>query len=315
MTGFAGLVLRRAVVAALLVLLVSSASVILLRLAPGDHLSGFGEDPAVWKAERERLCLDCPLLQQYGRWLGHAVRLDLGESVMYRRPVRALLAERVGNSVLLGASALALATAIGVPLGILTGTRKRGAFPLVLRAVTTVLLSIPSLILSLVLILLAARTGWFPVGGSPPEGAGFVESIRYLALPAIALALPVAAHLERIQSRAMAEALAEPCIAAALARGVPRWRVVCRHAVRLSLTPVLGIYGAIIGTLISGSFVVEWVMSWPGLGSLMVEGLRARDAYLVAGCTAAGAMFLAIGVFISDVALAAVDPRVHQAAS
>jgi peptide/nickel transport system permease protein len=313
-SGFAGLVLRRAIVAALLVLLVSSVSVILLRLAPGDHLSGFGEDPAVWKAERERLCLDCPVLQQYGRWLGHAVLLDLGESVMYRRPVRDLLAERVGNTVLLGASALVVATAIGVPLGILTGSRKRGALPFLLRASTTVLLSIPSLILSLVLLLVAVRTGWFPVGGLPPDGAGLLETVRHLALPAIALALPVAAHLERIQSRAMEEALGEPCITAALARGVPRRRVVWRHAVRLSLTPVLGIYGAIIGTLISGSFVVEWVMSWPGLGSLMAQGLRARDAYLVAGCTAAGSVFLALGVFVSDVALAAIDPRVKQGA-
>jgi peptide/nickel transport system permease protein len=216
--------------------------------------------------------------------------------------------------VLLGTSALVAATAIGVPLGIVTGSRRRGAAPFVLRAITTVLLSIPSLILSLVLLLIAARTGWFPLGGIPAEGAGALESLRYLALPVIALALPVAAHLERIQARAMEDALAEPCIAAALARGVPRWRVVWRHGLRLSLTPVLGIYGAIIGTLISGSFVVEWVMSWPGLGSLMVEGLRARDAYLVAGCTAAGALFLAIGVFVADVALAAVDPRAQQGA-
>jgi peptide/nickel transport system permease protein len=313
-TGFGRYVLQRAVIAALLVLLVSSASIILLRLAPGDHLSEIGVDPALRQAERERLCLDCPLLQQYGRWLGHAVRLDLGESAKYRRPVRDLLAERLGNSVLLGASALVAATAIGVPLGIVTGSRRRGGTPVVLRAITTVLLSIPSLIMSLVLLLFAARTGWFPLGGIPPDGAGILESLRHLALPVIALALPVAAHLERIQSRAMEDGLAEPCIAAALARGVPRWRVVWRHALRLSLTPVLGIYGAVIGTLISGSFVVEWVMSWPGLGSLMVEGLRARDAYLVAGCTAAGAMFLALGVFLADIALAAVDPRAPQGA-
>jgi hypothetical protein len=108
-------------------------------------------------------------------------------------------------------------------------------------------------------------------------------------LPAVALALPVAASLERLQSAAFREALADPSVAAARARGIPRGRLLWRHAWRLSLKPVLAIYGIIVGSVLSGSFAVEIVTSWPGLGALTFEALRARDLYLVAGCAAAGA--------------------------
>jgi peptide/nickel transport system permease protein len=176
----------------------------------------------------------------------------------------------------------------------------------------------PSLVTSLVLLLVAARTGWFPAGGLPriPPDASAYEtmaiSARYLFLPTLAVALPIAAAMERLQSRAIQEALDNPCIIAALARGVPRTRVVWHHALRLSLKPVLAIYGIIIGSALSGSFVVEIVMSWTGLGDLMYQALQARDLYLVAGCAAAGSCGLALGILLSDLALVAVDPRVGE---
>ena len=110
-----------------------------------------------------------------------------------------------------------------------------------------------------------------------------------MVVPTLALALPVAAVLERLQSESIAGALAQPAALAARARGVPRHRVVWRHAWRQSLGPILAIYGIIVGTLFSGSFAVEIVTSWPGLGELMRQALIARDTYLVAGCAAAGA--------------------------
>jgi peptide/nickel transport system permease protein len=305
---------RRLVTAALLVVVAASAVLVLARAAPGDHLSGFDIDPRVVAEERSRLGLDRPLYVQYGSWLSRAVRFDLGESVRYPgRRVSTLVRERARNSAVLGICALIVATAIGIPLGMFTGARRRGAAVALVRLVSFLLLSVPSLVMSLLLMFVAARTGWFPVGGVPPADASWAELGRHLVLPVLALALPVAASLERLQSRAMEDALAEPSIAAALARGIPRGRAVARHAWRLSLTPVLAVYGIAIGTLISGSFVVELVMSWHGLGMLMFDALVARDAQLAAGCTIAGAMALATGVLIADVALAAVDPRVRGA--
>lgn len=305
---------RRAITAFLLVLLASSAALMIARLAPGDHLDVFDLGPAAAAAERQRLGLDRPVATQYVEWLRQLARLDLGESARYPgRPVAALIRERAGNSIVLGCLALALATLIGVPLGVVTGSRRGGALVTLAQGSTIVLLSIPPIVLSLVLLLLASRTGWFPLGGLP-GGRAPADAARYFVLPVLALALPVAATLERLQARSMRQTLGEPSIVAARARGLPRWRLVWRHAFRLSLGPVLSVYGVIIGALISGSFVVEYVMTWPGLGRLMYDALIYRDGNLVAGCAATGAALLALGVLVSDIARAAADPRLEDAA-
>ena len=310
--------LRRALFAALLVFVVSSASLVLAHLAPTDD--AFGTDPAILAAERHRLGFDRPLTEQYADWLTRSLRFDFGESLRFRRPVAALIRERASNTALLGASALTLATVIGIPLGVFTGSRRRGLLAALARGTSIAVLSVPPLVTSLVLLVLAARTGWFPAGGLPmvPSGAGWLQTAaittRFLLLPSFALALPIAASLERLQSRSLSDALAEPCVRAAIARGVPERRVIWKHALRLALKPVLAIYGITIGSVLSGSFIVEIVMSWQGLGDLMYQALQARDLYLVAGCAAAGSCCLAFGILMSDLALAAVDPRVEELA-
>ena len=315
-TGLRRYFLRRFGFAVLLVFAVSSASLLLARLAPPED--GLGGDREFLAAERHRLGLDKPLVEQYIDWLGRSLRFDFGESLRFRRPVAALIRERAGRTALLGFSALALATLVGIPLGVLTGSRRDGPLTSAVQVASIVVLSLPSLVTSLVLLLVAARTGWFPAGGLPtvPTDADLIQSIsvvaRYLLLPTIALALPMAATLERLQSRAIRDALRDPCIIAAFARGVPRQRVVWRHAFRIGLKPVLAIYGIMIGTALSGSFVVEIVMAWRGLGDLMYQALQSRDLYLVAGCAAAGSCGLALGILVSDLALAAVDPRVED---
>src|SRR4029077_9300017 len=127
-------------------------------------------------------------------------------------------------------------------------------------------------------------------------------------------ALPVAAALERLQSQSIAESLRRPSAMAARARGIPDRRVVWRHGWRQSLGPILAIYGVIVGSLFSGSFAVEIVTSWPGLGALMRDALMVRDTYVVAVCAAAGAVCLAAGVLAGDIAHALADPRVRGAA-
>ena len=311
--GLLTYLVRRLLLAALLVFVVSSAALMLVEFAPGDSVDVFDLDPAAAAAERQRLGLDRPLLVRYGDWLGRAMRLDLGESVKYGRPVRQLVAERAWKTALLGATALLLATLVGVPAGIITGSRQNFGTALA-RALSLIFVSVPPLVTSLALLLLAARTGWFPVGGFAAGGdsTSAWTTLTYLVLPAIALALPIAASLERLQSQAMHEALADPSVRAALARGCSFRRVVWRHALKLSLKPVLAIYGVIVGSVLSGSFAVEIVTSWPGLGALMYEALVSRDLYLVAGCAAAGSIFLALGILLADVALALVDPRIEE---
>ncbi|MDE3156137.1 MAG: ABC transporter permease [Acidobacteriota bacterium] len=309
--------LRRLVFALLMVFVVTSVSLLLTRLAPGDFAAeafGLGANPQTVARARARYGLDQPILTQYEAWLDRAVHLDFGTSLLYGRPVAELIPQRAANSALLAVAALALATFIGLPLGVVTGSRP-GRLSGAIRFASLVTLSMPPLITSLLFVFIAARTGWFPIGGMRSldvSGAGAAgDLLWHLTLPALALALPVAAMFERLQSQAMAETMEQPFVRAALARGVPPGRLVWRDALKVALRPCASVYGLVVGTLLSGSFVVEIVTAWPGLGRLMYDGLRARDVYLVAGCAAAGALFLAAGSLLSDLALAAVDPRVR----
>ncbi len=313
---------RRLFFSALLVLVVASAALWLTRLAPGDFTTAdaaLQTDAATRAAMRARYGLDQPIVFQYVAWLRRAATLDLGTSFLYTRPVGDIIGERAANTAILALAALVLATLTGVPLGVFTGSRRGGLVPAVVRGATLVVLSLPPLLMSLLLVFVAARTGWLPVGGMTSAGASdgpgvarLLDVLWHLPVPALALALPLAATLERLQSQAIADTLQEPFILAALARGLSPSRVLWHHAWRVSLRPVAAVYGIIVGSLLGGSFVVEIVTSWPGLGRLMYDALRARDVFLVAGCAGVGAAFLAVGTLLSDLLLAVADPRVRD---
>lgn len=306
---------RRLVGAGLFVLVVASITFALARLAPDavdDVLDMTAEEIAVRRAERG---LDRPWYVQYGQWLAGLPRFDLGESALFSRPVAGLVAERAGNTAILAVSALLLATLLGIPAGRFTGASRTWAARAV-RLASLLLLSLPPLIASIGLLALAALTGWLPAGGMANgdlRGAAWlVDLLRHLLVPTLALALPLAATLERVQSRALAEAAAQPFVSASRARGRRRGEALRLHAWPVSLAPVLGVYGVIVAALFSGSFVVEVITSWPGLGQLLFEALRARDVWLVAGCGAAGACFLAVATLGTDLAHALLDPRTME---
>jgi peptide/nickel transport system permease protein len=301
---------RRLAFAFFLVFAVSSASLVLARLAPGDFAAqtvGLGGRREAVAQARERYGLNRSIVEQYRVWIAGAARLDFGQSLLFDRPVADLIPERAANTAILAVTALVVATLIGLPLGVVTGSRPSGLLTGVIRAASLVLLSMPPLLTSLFLVFAAARTGWLPVGGmTATDGGGL---LRHLVVPVAALALPLAALFERLQSQAMSEVIGQSYMLATRARGVPLSRAIWRDGLKGALGPVSAVYGLVIGTLLSGSFAVETITAWPGLGQLMLDALRARDVYLVAGCAAAGSVFLAIGTLVSDAALALVDPR------
>ena len=296
--------LRRVLAAVVLVFAVASLAQLLAELAPGDYAGQFGLSPEQIAVQRHDLGLDLPVGEQYVRWLRRTLALDLGQSFQYRVPVLDLLKVRAANTAVLALAALVVATLIGIPSGVFTGSRG-GGLARCLRGASLVLLSVPPLISSIVLLTIAARTGWLPVSG--------MGGPSHFVVPTLALALPFAAMIERLQSQSLGDALNRPSAMAARARGIPEARIVWRHAWRQSLGPILAIYGVIVGSLFGGSFAVEIVTQWPGLGGLMAQALMARDTYLVAGCAAAGAAFLAAGVLAADVAHAMTDPRIGSA--
>jgi len=303
-------IVRRLLFAVVLVFAVSSASLMLARFAPGDYVTGTlglnASQRAVDEA-RARYGLNRSFGAQYRDWLVGALHLDFGQSMQYDRPVTDLIPERALNTGILAVTALVVATLVGLPLGIVTGTRRRGVVPAAIRAASLVLLSMPPLLTSLFLVFAAAKSGWLPAGGmTSSSGEGLLS---HMIVPVAALALPLIAMFERLQSQAMSETIGQPYVLATFGRGVPPARVIWRDALKNALRPIASIYGLVVGTLLSGSFAVETVTAWPGLGQLMLNALRARDVYLVAGCAAAGSIFLAIGTLMSDAALAIVDPR------
>ena len=303
-------------------MVVSSASLVLARLAPGDVTAQLGPfaTPSEIEATRARFDLNRSPLEQLTLWGSRALRFEFGESFLYNRPVRGLIGRAAANTAALALVALTAATLVGIPLGIFTGSR-RGAAAAFVRAASLVFLSVPPLLTSLFLVFIAATTRLLPPGGMTTAGvlemswsAWVLDVARHLPLPALALALPIAATFERLQSQSITDALHQPFTVAALARGVAPRDVIVRHAWPVSLRPICAVYGLAIGALLSGSFVVEFVTAWPGLGRLMYEALRARDVYLVAGCAAMGGFFLAFGSLVGDLLLAAADPRVREAA-
>lgn len=316
----ARLLARRLLFAGVLIALTSSSALFLARLAPGDMTSQLGPfaSPVDIENTRTRFNLDRSPISQWGLWVSRAMRLDFGESFLYNRPVAPLVVRAAGNTALLGVVSLLLATLAGLSLGVFTGARS-GTLPMLVRSVSLVCVSLPPLVTSLALVFLAARTGWLPAGGMVSSTASdqtwsvwMLDVLRHLPVPVLALALPMAATFERLQSQSMADAVHQPFVLAAIARGVPATRALLRHAWPSSLRPICGVYGLAIGALLSGSFIVEFVTAWPGLGRLTFEALRARDVYLVAACAASGAAFLALGTMTGDLLLAAADPRVRQ---
>jgi peptide/nickel transport system permease protein len=313
---------RRLLSAVMVVFVAASATLVLSAAADGDYFSiafGFGRSPRTVASARAALGFDRPVSAIYLAWLTRAARLDFGTSLTHQRPVGPLVAERAARTAVLAIAALAIVTLLGVPFGMLTGSRP-GPSASVVRAVSSVCLSVPPLIAAILLVAVAAFTGILPTGGMTTlsmEETGWLAWARDVAwhvpLPALALALPFVAMLERVQSQAITQALAEPSMTAAMARGLSYRQMLWRHAWRLAAKPVAALAGIIAGTLLSGSFAVELVTSWPGLGRLTYDALVNRDIYLAAGCAAAAAVFLECGIVASDLLLAAVDPRIAAA--
>jgi peptide/nickel transport system permease protein len=304
--------LTRILSSLLLVWLVASCAFLLIAVGPAPLAIGASPE------EVEALCretgADRPLVERYLRWLGGALRGDLGTSSLYRAPVAPMVAERAANTAVLALAALALALLIGLPPAIHAARRPASFLSRTIRAASLAMLSVPPFVGALALVFLAARTGWLPLGGMTSGAdlsglAWMVDVLWHLPVPALALALPLAATFERQQAAALAEALALPAVQNARAKGVPPRRVVYAHAWRLSLKPVAALGGLALAALLGGAFVVETISAWPGLGRLIHDAVRARDLALVSGCAIAGSALLAAGIVLSDLLVAWLDPR------
>ena len=294
-------------------------------MAPGNYVDEMRLNPQIspeaLASLRARYQLDQPLPVRYARWLVSLAHGELGYSFAYNTPVAPLLWVRARNTLLLTLTATLITWALALLLGIWSA-QTLGRLPdRALSLASAALLAIPDLVLALGLLILAARSGKFPTGGLVSvnfEALSLFEKVRDLAnhmtLPIAALVLTTLPVLVRHIRSAMAEVLDAPFLRAAAAHGIPRRKLVYRYALRAAAHPLISLFGFSVGTLLSGSLLVETVMSWPGLGPLLLEAILARDSYVVIGGVLFSMLFLVLGNFLADLLLFWADPRIRARA-
>lgn len=313
---------RRLFHAFLVLLGVSSLTFVFAEVAPGDVLDELRLDPrisaATLAALRDQYGLDQPLPLKYAQWLGSVARGELGFSVTHGGPVGPLLWRRAGNTLMLTVPAVALAWLIAIVFGAWAAARKGQWGDRATAAATTTLLSVPDLLLALIFLLLAVRTGWFPTGGMVSLNfdhldawGKFTDVISHFFLPVMAVTLAGLPVLIRHVRASLIEVLDAPFIHTARAQGIPESRLLFRDALRAAANPLISLLGLSIAALLSTSLVIETILSWPGLGPLLLDAVVARDLHVVVGAVTCSTLLLVAGSLIADGLLLLADPRIR----
>jgi peptide/nickel transport system permease protein len=301
-------VLRRLLTGIGVLLGATALSFFVIRVVPGDAvttlLGGTPTTPEVAAQLREQFHLDRPVLVQYGLYmwaLGHG---DLGTSMQSRHPVWTDISTRLPSTLKLTGLATLLSLVFGIGLGVASSFLDRGPLARLVTLLQFAAVSMPSFWLGLILItIFSFRFGWFPATGD--------RDLRSLVLPAITLALPAAAVIAQLLRDGIVETLAEPYIATARAKGLRERNVRLGHAVRNALIPVITVSGAIVGSLLTGSVVIETVFARPGVGRLAVMAITNKDLPVVQGVVLlAAATYLVVNLIV-DLIYAVVDPRIR----
>ena len=301
---------------------VSVLTFLFVGLAPGNFLDEMRLNPQISSESLARLRsqyeIDQPLPARYFRWARSVAKGEWGYSFSYNTPVAPLIMARARNTLLLTGSATLLTWLIALPLGIISAESRRGWIDRITSFVTNILLATPDLLLALSLLLLAVHTRWLPAGGMESLRAGhlagwakFKDTASHFVAPVIVLVLGSLPTLFRHTRAAMTEALESPYIRSARAHGLRRWRIILRHVLPVAANPLISFFGLYVGWLLSASLLVEVVMSWPGLGPLLLEAILGRDIYVVVGAVMFSSIFLLLGAMLSDALLYAVDPRIR----
>ncbi|MFQ6102877.1 MAG: ABC transporter permease [Candidatus Glassbacteria bacterium] len=317
-------ILRRLLHAIPLILLICLFSFFLIDIAPGDFLSQMSLDPQVSQqsieAMRTRFGLDKPWYVQYFLWLKNVLlHLDFGHSLSYKVPVFSLIKSRLFNTLLLTLAAAFVTWVMAIPFGILAAWKRNTFLDRSLSVVSYFGLSMPEVLSALLLLFFAARSGYFPTGGmrsidheAMSLAGKMFDILHHLMLPALVLGIvPVASRMRQMRANLL-EALGADYVTYARAKGLPERIVVLRHALRGALNPMVTLFGYTIASLLSGSLLVEVIMSWPGIGRLTVESLKAQDLYLTMGAVLTSSVMLILGNLLADLLLALLDPRIRE---
>jgi peptide/nickel transport system permease protein len=295
---------------------------LIIHLSPGDYISMQMENPQMRPEAIERMRhnfgLDQPWYLQYLKYVGRIVlHGDFGESFSRHQPVFAVIRQGLFNTLLLAGAAAVFTWALAIPLGIVAAVRQHTWTDRSAGFLAFLGLSVPEVLFALVAVFLAAKTRLLPIAGmhsidyddmSLPGKAW--DLARHLLLPAVVLGSSAMAGRMRQMRGNLLEVLRADYVTTARAKGLPERQVIWRHAVRNAINPLITLFGYTLGSLLAGSFVVEIIADWPGLGRLTLEAFTTRDMYLVMGSLIMGTVMLVLGNLVSDVLLALADPRI-----
>lgn len=321
-------IIRRVLGAIPLVLGVATIIFFILSLAPGDPIASLihpGMSADAIEALRIRLGLDQPIHIRYVKWIGAFLQGDFGYSFQRNIPVIDLIKEVLPNTLLLSFTALVMAFAIGILIGVVQAVRQYSAVDSIASTVSLFFYSMPSFWLALMMVLvfavLAQSWGWpivFPASGMQDPrlfDAGLWETFKdravHLALPATSLALVLAAGIARFMRGSMLEVIRQDYVRTARAKGLPERVVIFRHAFRNALIPIITLLGLYLPVLFSGTVFVETVFAWPGMGRAIVGAIQMRDMSVVMAGSFIFATMVVVGNLLADILYAVVDPRIR----
>lgn len=318
-----GFFFRRFLHGIVLVIGASIVSFLFLQLAPGDFLDEVRLNPQISRETlaglRMQYGLDRPLPERYLQWLNSVRKGDLGFSFAYNIPVGSLLLPRARNTLLLTGIATILAWLIAVPLGVWSAIHRGHWEDRLCMTMTSGLLSVPEILLAIAFMLVAVRTEWFPIGGMVSTGFNelgwwgrITDLLAHFFLPVTTLVLGSLPILVRHVRAAMIEVFSSPFMVAARAHGIRRQSLLFRYALRAAANPLVSLLGLSLAMLLSGSLLVETIMSWPGVGPLLLQAILARDVYVVIGAVMFSTLVIFAGNLTADGLLYALDPRIRK---
>ncbi|MEN9644814.1 MAG: hypothetical protein RL238_1483 [Actinomycetota bacterium] len=304
-------VVRRLMMLVVTLFVASFAIYSAMYLAPGNPiaalLGGRTPTPEAIAVLEERYHLNDPFIVRYLRWVGGALHGDFGVSIQLRQEVSTLISQRIGTTVQLVLYASLIIILVGVALGILGGLRK-GLVDNVVIVATTFSAAVPSFVASIILLsVFAVNLGWFPALGT---GDGFVDQLKHLTLPAVALAFSSIALVARITRSAVREELSREHVQTAVSRGIPYRTVVRRHVMRNAAIPITTVVGITIASLFAASAVVERAFSLNGIGAYLIQAALSKDIAVVQGISLVIVAIFVVVNAIVDFLYAVLDPRV-----
>jgi peptide/nickel transport system permease protein len=287
---------------------------LMLHLTPGDPVQiMLGQDatPEAIAALRSELGLDQPLPIQYVRWVGNALRGDLGRSIRTNEPVTEAIVQRLPVTIELSIIALVISLAIGLPAGIVAATHRNGSLDVASTGVALLGVSLPNFFLGILLILLLAQwLRWVPPSGFTPFIQDPVMNLKQMLMPAIALGAALSGIVARLMRSSLLEVLDADYMRTARSKGLVESKVIVGHGLRNALLPVVTVVGLQVGALLGGTILIETIFALPGIGRLAVDSIFARDFPIVQGVVLFLALVRVVSNLVADLLYGRLDPRI-----